>query len=86
MPDPKDRPTVDIIIRKANLPDGRHSIDSAVEGTRIAVVGRQIEVSAREEIVATGRLVAPPFNDPHFHMDATISLGLPRLNRSCTLL
>jgi cytosine deaminase len=37
-------------------------------------------------IEAGGRLVAPPFADPHFHMDATLSLGLPRLNRSGTLL
>jgi cytosine deaminase len=31
-------------------------------------------------------LVSPPFVDAHFHMDATLSLGLPRLNRSGTLL
>ena len=41
---------------------------------------------AREEIDATGRLVTPPFIDPHFHMDATLSLGLPRMNQSGTLL
>ena len=35
---------------------------------------------------ATGRLVAPPFVDPHFHMDATLSYGLPRINASGTLL
>ncbi|MGO7719140.1 amidohydrolase family protein, partial [Rhizobium johnstonii] len=38
------------------------------------------------EIDATGRLVSPPFVDPHFYMDATLSLGLPRMNVSCTLL
>jgi cytosine deaminase len=40
----------------------------------------------REVIDATGRLVSPPFVDPHFHMDATLSLGQPRLNVSGTLL
>ena len=35
---------------------------------------------------ARGRLVSPPFIDCHFHMDATLSLGLPRLNQSGTLL
>ena len=30
--------------------------------------------------------MTPPFIDPHFHMDATLSLGLPRMNRSGTLL
>jgi cytosine deaminase len=31
-------------------------------------------------------LVSPPFVDPHFHMDATLSYGTPRLNASGTLL
>ena len=35
---------------------------------------------------AGGCLLAPPFVDAHFHMDATLSHGLPRVNRSGTLL
>jgi cytosine deaminase len=34
----------------------------------------------------SGDLVSPPFVDPHFHMDATLSYGLPRINASGTLL
>ena len=30
--------------------------------------------------------MSPPFIDAHFHMDATLSLGMPRLNNSGTLL
>ena len=37
-------------------------------------------------IDAKGLLVSPPFVDPHFHMDATLSLGTPRMNVSGTLL
>ncbi len=37
-------------------------------------------------IDAQGHLLSPPFVDSHFHMDATLSLGLPRLNESGTLL
>jgi cytosine deaminase len=33
-----------------------------------------------------GDLVSPPFVDPHFHMDATLSYGQPRINASGTLL
>ena len=76
----------DLIVRNANLADGRSGIDIAVQGTVIAAVGPRIEATAREKIDATGRLVTPPFIDPHFHMDATLSLGLPRMNRSGTLL
>ena len=76
----------DMIIRSANLPDGRSGIDVAVQGGKIAVVTPRLAAAALDEIDATGRLVAPPFIDPHFHMDATLSLGLPRMNRSGTLL
>jgi cytosine deaminase len=76
----------DLIIRNANLPDGRKGVDIAVEAGRIAAIENKIEARAREEIDATGRLVSPPFVDPHFHMDATLSLGLPRMNISGTLL
>ena len=76
----------DLIIRNANLPDGRCGIDIAIQKDRIAEIAARIEAKAGEEIDATGRLVSPPFVDPHFHMDATLSLGLPRMNRSGTLL
>ncbi len=37
-------------------------------------------------IDANGHLVCPPFVDAHFHMDSTLSYGLPRVNQSGTLL
>ncbi len=76
----------DLIIRDANLPDGQTGIDIGVTGGKIVAIERTIEAQAAEEIGATGRLVSPPFVDPHFHMDATLSLGLPRMNMSGTLL
>jgi cytosine deaminase len=77
---------LDLIVRGANLADGRSGVDIAVEGGHIAAVAAAIDATARREIDATGRLVSPPFVDVHFHMDATLSLGIPRLNRSGTLL
>ena len=77
---------LDLIIRGANLPDGRQGIDIAIEGGKIVKVGPALDASAGKEIDAKGRLVTPPFVDAHFHMDATLSLGLPRLNQSGTLL
>jgi cytosine/creatinine deaminase len=79
----------DRIVRNATLPDGRAGIDLAVSGDRIAAVAPQgvlAGVSAGRELDAGGMLLAPPFVDAHFHMDATLSLGLPRLNVSGTLL
>jgi cytosine deaminase len=76
----------DLLLRNASLPDGRTGIDIACEGGKILGVEPNIEGEARQVIEADGRLVAPPFVDPHFHMDATLSLGHPRLNESGTLL
>jgi len=76
----------DLIVRNANLPDGRSGIDIAIRADKIVEVAPRIAATAGTEIDATGRLVTPPFVDPHFHMDATLSLGLPRMNRSGTLL
>ena len=75
----------DLIARNATLPDGRQA-DIAVKDGRIAAVETGITAEAGEVIDAAGCLVTPPFVDPHFHMDATLSLGMPRLNRSGTLL
>jgi cytosine/creatinine deaminase len=77
---------LDLLLRGARLPDGRGPVDIAVSGGRITGIAPRIEAGAARVIEAGGRLVAPPFVDPHFHMDATLSLGLPRLNVSGTLL
>ncbi|GGB93231.1 amidohydrolase family protein [Pseudoduganella buxea] len=77
---------MDAVIRNATLPDGRTGIDIAVEGGRIAAVGPALPVQAGRTIDAGGDLVTPPFVDAHFHMDATLSYGLPRVNASGTLL
>jgi cytosine deaminase len=76
----------DLIIRNATLPDGRRGIDLAIASGRVAAVAPSIAADAATVIDAAGHLVSPPFVDCHFHMDATLSLGLPRLNRSGTLL
>ena len=77
--------SVDLLIRGGTLPDGRVA-DIAIRGDRIVDVALRIEAEAGRVIDATGDLVAPPFVDPHFHMDATLSYGLPRVNASGTLL
>jgi cytosine/creatinine deaminase len=77
---------MDLIFRRANLPDGRTNIDIGIEGDRIVAVEQRLQATAADEIDAGGRLLSPPFVDAHFHMDATLSLGLPRINRSGTLL
>ncbi len=76
----------DLIFRNATLPDGRKGQDVAIAAGRIAAIGPSLQAEARETIDARGLLLSPPFVDCHFHMDATLSLGTPRLNVSGTLL
>jgi len=76
----------DLIVKNATLPDGRCGMDILCKDGFISDIGLNIDAKANQVIDAEGYLVSPPFIDPHFHMDATLSLGTPRLNISGTLL
>ena len=75
-----------LLIRDATLPDGRTGIDILCADGRIANLAPRISASAERTIDAAGMLVAPPFVDAHFHMDSTLTYGMPRVNASGTLL
>jgi cytosine deaminase len=77
---------LDLIIRNATLPDGRTSLDIGIAHGKITALEPALEAEAGEEIDAQGYLVTPPFVDAHLHMDSVLSLGMPRLNDSGTLL
>ena len=80
-----------MLIRNATLPDGRTGIDLRVQDGRIQALGPHLfdgqpAPAGTELIDAAGCLLSPPFVDAHFHLDATLSHGLPRINTSGTLL
>lgn len=77
---------MDLILRRANLPDGRKGIDIGIQGDRIVALESNLQATAPQEIDVSNRLVSPPFVDAHFHMDATLTYGIPRVNQSGTLL
>ncbi len=77
---------LDLILRQCTLPDGRSGIDIGIRDGRIVAVEAGLAAAAGEVIDVAGQLVTPPFVDAHFHMDATLSYGLPRVNQSGTLL
>lgn len=77
---------LDLIVRNATLPDGRTGIDIGVAAGKIAAVEPALAGTAPREIDAAGNLVTPPFVDAHFHIDATLSLGLNgKMNETGTL-
>jgi cytosine deaminase len=76
---------IDLIVRGGTLPDGRIT-DIGIKGSKIIAMDQLGSAEAEQVIEASGNLISPPFVDPHFHMDATLSYGLPRINASGTLL
>lgn len=77
---------LDLIVRNARIKGRKGLLCIACQDGKIAEVAPSIAGEAREIVDAGGNLATPPFVDSHFHMDATLSMGMPRLNRSGTLL
>ena len=77
---------LDLLIRNATLVDGRRNMSVAVQAGRIVEVSAGLDAPAHQRVDAMGLLLSPPFVDAHFHMDATLSYGQPRVNASGTLL
>jgi len=76
----------ELLIRNATLPDGRTGLDILCADGRIVEVGPRLSATAATTLDARGLLVTPPFVDAHFHMDSTLTYGMPRVNASGTLL
>ncbi len=80
-------PPADLFIHNARLPDGRAGMCLLAQGGRIRLVGVGLSPPPGVQAVdAQGWLLSPPFVDAHFHLDAALSQGLPRVNTSGTLL
>lgn len=77
---------LDLIVRNAAIHGEMELRDIACRDGRIVEVGPAIRAEASQTLDAGGNLVTPPFVDSHFHLDATLSMGMPRLNQDGTLL
>ncbi len=79
--------TADLFIHNARLPDGRQGVGLLARKGRIQAVDVGLQPPDGVPVEdAQGWLLSPPFVDAHFHLDATLSQGLPRANASGTLL
>jgi cytosine/creatinine deaminase len=76
----------DLLVRDVNLPDGRSGQDVLIADGRIVAVGPRLDAHAAATLDGGRRLLSPPFVDAHFHMDSTLTYGMPRVNESGTLL
>ncbi len=74
-----------LLIKNCLMADGQCS-DILIKDGIIKDISKDISSSDTPKIDANYHFVTPPFVDSHFHMDATLSYGLPRVNKSGTLL
>jgi len=77
---------LDLIIKNCNLANDQTGVDVGVQAGRIVAIQPALQAEAHQIVDAQGQLLSAPFVDAHFHMDSTLSYGLPRVNESGTLL
>src|SRR5438128_4657362 len=75
---------MELLIRNARVGDG--IVDIAIEDGRFARIGADLDADAPQTVDADGRLATPPLVDCHLHLDAPLTAGRPRYNRSGTLI
>jgi cytosine/creatinine deaminase len=76
---------MDLVIRNAVVAGLDGPVDIGVRGERIARVARGLPERGTVEVDAGGRLVTPALVEPHVHLDAVLTEGQPRHNRSGSL-
>jgi cytosine deaminase len=76
----------DLLVKNCLLLQKNSPQDILIKGGVIKDIASKITVDNIPSIDADFHFVTPPFVDSHFHMDATLSYGLPRVNKSGTLL
>ena len=76
----------DLLIKNCLLLDTKDPQEILIKGGVIKEIAPKIIIDNIATIDANFHFVTPPFVDSHFHMDATLSYGLPRVNKSGTLL
>lgn len=62
-------PGLDLLLKDARLPGKEELADIGVSSGKIAYIGSSQSSDAERVIKVDGRLVLPPFVDPHMHLD-----------------
>jgi len=76
----------DLLVRHVRIPGREELVDLAIEDGRFVRIGPALDLDAARALDGEGRLATPPLVDCHLHLDASLTAGRPRYNRSGTLL
>ncbi|MEM4201629.1 MAG: amidohydrolase family protein [Candidatus Hadarchaeum sp.] len=60
---------IDLLIKNARLLNREKSVDIAIKDEKIIIVGEEINLPAKLELDAFGKLTIPGFIDSHMHLD-----------------
>ncbi|GLX69838.1 amidohydrolase family protein [Paenibacillus glycanilyticus] len=75
----------DLLVSQVKLPGSNSLTDLGIKGGVIAAIGNLAGAAAKTTVQAQGRLLLPPFVEPHVHLDTTLTAGEPAWNESGTL-
>jgi cytosine deaminase len=74
---------LDLLIRDARLPRADAPRDLGIRDGRFVEIGPG--EAAADVLDAAGMLVTPALVEPHIHLDAVLTVGQPRFNRTGSL-
>ncbi|MBI2973700.1 MAG: cytosine deaminase, partial [Armatimonadetes bacterium] len=76
---------MDLVVRKATIAGKEGPHDIGIRGDRIVSIAPSIGERGRMEIDAAGNLVTSSLVETHIHLDAVLTVGQPRHNRTGSL-
>ncbi|WP_258088062.1 cytosine deaminase [Weissella fangxianensis] len=75
-----------MLIKQVVIENAAKRQDVRVTNGKFVAIADSLTPIADEQVIdATGKLMLPPFVDPHVHLDATLTAGQPEWNESGTL-
>ena len=75
-----------MLIRNVHIENDPSTCDVRIENGKFTQIDAGLEPREGEEVIeGEGGLLLPPFVEPHVHLDACLTAGVPRWNESGTL-
>lgn len=75
-----------MLFKNVIIESGTQLQDLRIDAGLFSEIGSNLSVKADEKVIdLNGKLVLPPFVDPHVHLDSTMTAGDPEYNESGTL-
>lgn len=74
-----------MLIKQVHIENDPELKDILIENGKIKKIAAKIDENDAEVLGLKGKLVIPPFVDPHVHLDSTLTAGEPEWNETGTL-